>query len=116
MVKKRLLNIVSFVLFAFFFYTFSQKYFINHIDLVDEIELIIGEPSKLSSDWVGTKNVNEDIPILILAGHADSQGLAGAGTAGEAVEKFGLHPMDPDISDELFWNLKLQESIVHLGK
>ena len=45
-----------------------------------------------------------------------SQGLAGAGTPGEAVDKFGLNPMHPEISDELFWNLKLQESIVKLGK
>ena len=26
------------------------------------------------------------------------------------------NPMDPEISDELFWNLKLQESIVQVGK
>ena len=51
-----------------------------------------------------------------MAGHADSQGMAGAGTPGEAVDKFGLNPMHPEISDELFWNLKLQESIVKLGK
>ena len=39
-----------------------------------------------------------------------------ARTAGDAIEKFGLNPMDPKISDELFWNLKLQESIVQNGK
>ena len=50
-----------------------------------------------------------------MAGHADSQGLAGAGTPGEAVDKFGLNPMNPKISDELFWNLKLQDFIVKLG-
>ena len=60
--------------------------------------------------------MDKNIPILILAGHADSQGFAGAGTPGEAVDKFGLNPMHPEISDELFWNLKLQESIVNLGK
>ncbi len=64
----------------------------------------------------GSKEVDKNIPILILAGHADSQGLAGAGTPGEAVDKFGLNPMNPEITDELFWNLKLQESIVELGK
>ena len=42
--------------------------------------------------------------------------MAGAGTPGEAVDKFGLNPMHPGISDELFWNLKLQESIVKLGR
>ncbi len=70
----------------------------------------------MSATWIGTQDVPKDIPILILAGHADSQGLEGAGTSGEAVDKFGFNPMDPEISDELFWNLKLQESIVKLGK
>ena len=42
--------------------------------------------------------------------------MAGSGTPGEAVDKFGLNPMDPNISDELFWNLRLQKSIVQLGK
>ncbi len=68
------------------------------------------------SIWVGRKDVDKSIPILILAGHADSQGLAGAGTPGEAVDKFGFKSMQPEISDELFWNLKLQESIVIIGK
>jgi hypothetical protein len=86
------------------------------LNYVDNIHLIIGDSSNLSATWIGTEDVNKDIPILILAGHADSQNLTGSGTPGEAVDKFGSNPMDPEISDELFWNLKLQESIVQVGK
>ena len=116
LVKNRILNILILAVFSSFFYAVAQLYFIKHLDFIDDLEQIIGERSKLPTRWVGTEEVKKNIPILILAGHADSQGLAGAGTSGEAVDKFGLDPMDPDISDELFWNLKLQESIVQLGK
>ena len=116
LVRKRVLNILRFTALFFLFYAFSQFYFTRTTKFVEDLELIIGEGSQLPARWVGTKNVNKDISILILAGHADSQGLAGAGTPGEAVDKFGLNPMDPGISDELFWNLKLQKSIVQLGK
>ena len=114
--KIPILNIICFSLFCSFLYVFSRQYFIYSYDTIDHLEFIIGEGVNLPAHWIGTKNVNKDIPILILAGHADSQGLAGAGTSGEAVDKFGSDPMDPEISDELFWNLKLQESIVQIGK
>ena len=114
--KKRLLKIFSFLVFFFFLYPFLKLYFFNDLSFNEDLEFLIGKGSNLPSSWVGSKDVKKDIPILILAGHADSQGLAGAGTSGEAVDKFGLNPMDPEISDELFWNLKLQESIVQLGK
>ena len=116
LVKNRVLNILFFGIFCSISYFFSQLNFISNLNYIDDLDLIIGEGSKLPARWIGTKEVNKDIPILILAGHADSQGLDGAGTPGEAVDKFGLHPMDPTISDELFWNLKLQEAIVQLGK
>jgi len=114
--KKRLLKIFSFLVFFFFLYPFLKLYFFNDLSFNEDLEFLIGKGSNLPSSWVGSKDVKKDIPILILAGHADSQGLAGAGTSGEAVDKFGLNPMDPEISDELFWNLKLQESIVQIGK
>ena len=113
---NRVLNILCFAVFCSFSYALSQLYFISHLNSIDDFHLIIGKGSKLAATWIGTKDVSKEIPILILAGHADSQGLDGAGTAGEAVDKFGLNPMDPEITDELFWNLKLQESIVQLGK
>jgi len=115
-VKNQVLNTFKFIVFLVFFYNFSQLYYSRNFNFTDDLELIIGDGSNIPATWVGTKDVDKNIPILILAGHADSQGLAGAGTPGEAVDKFGLNPMHPDISDELFWNLKLQESIVKFGK
>ena len=116
MVKNSVLNILCCALFCLFSYAFSKLYFISNLNYIDDFEMIIGEGSKLPASWIGIKDVNKDIPILILAGHADSQGLLGAGTPGEAVDKFGVKPMDPKMTDELFWNLKIQESIVQLGK
>ena len=116
MLRNKLLDSLKLVVFLIAFYTFSQLYYTSNFNFKEDLELITGEASNLPANWVGSKDVDKNIPILILAGHADSQGLAGAGTPGEAVDKFGLNPMDPGISDELFWNLKLQESIVKLGR
>ena len=109
-------NIYKLLVFFIVFTAFFKIYNTGNFNFTEDFDLIKGEVSNLPSTWVGTKNVKKNIPILILAGHADSQGLAGAGTPGEAVDKFGLNPMNPEISDELFWNLKLQDSIVELGK
>ena len=116
MERKQVLKGLKFIVFFTIFYAFSQLYYTRNLNFTDDLELLIGEASNLPATWVGTKDVDKNIPILILAGHADSQGLSGAGTPGEAVDKFGLNPMHHGISDELFWNLKLQESIVKLGK
>ena len=116
MLRNKLLDSLKLILFLIAFYTFSQLYYTSNFNFKEDLELITGEASNLPANWVGSKDVDKNIPILILAGHADSQGLAGAGTPGEAVDKFGLNPMQPGISDELFWNLKLQESIVKLGR
>ena len=116
MERNKALNGFKFIVFLTIFYAFSQVYYTRNFNSTDDLELIIGEGSNLSATWVGIKSVNKNIPILILAGHADSQGLAGAGTPGEAVDKLGLKPMHPEISDELFWNLKVQELVVRLGK
>ena len=114
--KNQVLNTLRFIVFLILFYAFFELFYSRNLNITEDLELIIGESSDLPATWVGSKDVDKNIPILILAGHADSQGLAGAGTPGEAVDKFGLNPMHPEISDELFWNLKLQESIVKLGK
>ena len=116
MVRNKILNSLKLVLFLITFLAFSQLYYNKNLNINEDLDLIIGVSSDLPATWVGSKDVDRNIPILILAGHADSQGFAGAGTPGEAVDKFGLNPMNPEISDELFWNLKLQESIVKLGK
>ena len=114
--RNKILNSVKLIIFLITFFSFSKLYFTRNLNITEELDLIIGESCNLPATWVGSIDVAQNIPILILAGHADSQGLAGAGTPGEAVDKFGLTPMHPEISDELFWNLKLQESIVKLGK
>ena len=116
MERNQLFNRLKFIVFFIIFYAFSQLYYTRNFNFTDDLEVIIGEGSNLPANWVGSKNVVKNIPILILAGHADSQGLAGAGTPGEAVDKFGKNPMHPEISDELFWNLKLQKSVVNIGK
>ena len=109
-------KLIIFVVFILLSYFFIDFYFITSLNFADDIELIVGPSANLSANWVGIKNVEKNIPILVLAGHADSQGLAGAGTLGEAVDKYGKSPMNPEISDELFWNLKLQSAIVQLGQ
>ena len=116
LVKNRVLTTIALSIFFSFLYAFSQLYFIKHLNFIEDLELIIGSTTKLPTRWIGIQRVDKDIPILILAGHADSQGIAGAGTPGEAVDKYGQNPMNPEITDELFWNLKLQASIVQLGK
>ena len=113
---NKILNSLELLIFLIAFYVFSQLYYTKNFNFTKNLELIIGEASSLPATWVGSKDVDKNIPILILAGHADSQGLAGAGTPGEAVDKLGLKPMHPEISDELFWNLKVQELVVKLGK
>ena len=114
--RNKVLKSLKLTLFLLIFFSFSRSYYTRNFNFTEDFELIIGESSNLPATWVGSKDVDKNIPILILAGHADSQGFAGAGTPGEAVDRFGLNPMHPEISDELFWNLKLQESIVKLGK
>ena len=114
--RNKALNSLKLIVILFTFFAFYKFYSTKNLNSIADIDLIIGESSNIPATWVGSLDVDKNIPILILAGHADSQGLAGAGTPGEAVDKFGLNPMHPEISDELFWNLKLQESIVKLGK
>ena len=80
------------------------------------IDKLIGDKARLGSVWKGTKVVPKNIPILILAGHADSQGISGAGTAGYQVGIKGANQMDQSISDELYWNIKIRDEIVRIGK
>lgn len=77
---------------------------------------LTGPRSRLSRDWVGLSPVSEAIEILVLAGHADSQGIAGAGTPGAAVALGGAAPMQPGIRDELHWNLLTARAVVTLGR
>ncbi|MCT0206732.1 dehydrogenase [Synechococcus sp. CS-1332] len=76
---------------------------------------ITGPRSHLNRDWIGLRPAEADTPILVLAGHADSQGIAGSGTSGAAVAA-GAPPMYPGISDELYWNMVVAEAVVALGQ
>ncbi|AAQ00782.1 MULTISPECIES: dehydrogenase [Prochlorococcus] len=82
----------------------------------ENLDSFLGQRIQKNARWVGNQVVSPSISILILAGHADSQGIEGAGTVGEAVGINGSKPMDPEISDELFWNFKIQDAVVKVGK
>ena len=80
------------------------------------VDPLTGPRSRLSRDWVGLRSVPADTPILVMAGHADSQNISGAGTPGEAVALRGAAPMYPGISDELYWNMVVATAVVQLGQ
>lgn len=67
-------------------------------------------------NWVGTTRPNHSLPILVMAGHADSQGMHGSGTPGHAVDRGGAAPMQLGITDELFWNLLTARAVVEEGQ
>ena len=77
---------------------------------------LTGPRSRLARDWQGRRAVPADTEILVMPGHADSQGVAGSGTSGEAVGRRGARPMQPGISDELHWNILTAQAIVRLGQ
>jgi len=79
-------------------------------------DLLTGPRSRLGRDWVGLRAVPADTPILVMAGHADSQNISGAGTPGEAVGRRGAASMYPGISDELYWNMVIATAVVQLGQ
>ena len=110
----RFIFYASFCLYTFFL-AFIFKSFGHQISNSKKI-LDLGPRVQLQSYWTGKSEINQSIPVLILAGHADSQNLQGAGTSGAAVDLDGLIPMDQEISDELYWNLKISQAIVRLGK
>lgn len=57
----------------------------------------------------------QGVPILVLAGHADSQRMHGSGTPGQAVGVAGAAPMQRGITDELYWNLLTAKAVVEEG-
>ena len=67
---------------------------------MEQKDPLLGERVEIKSEWVGRLQVAISTPFLIMAGHADSQGIAGAGTVGEAVALQGKLPMDPSIQIE----------------
>ena len=77
---------------------------------------LTGVRSRFQRDWVGRRPLGREVEILVMAGHADSQGIAGAGTSGAAVDLAGASPMQPGIRDELYWNLEVARRVVDLGR
>lgn len=79
---------------------------------------LTGPRSRLSDqkDWLGLRALPANTEILVLAGHADSQSMAGAGTAGEAVDLRGAQPMQPGLRDELHWNLRTAQAVASMGQ
>lgn len=80
------------------------------------LDPLTGQRSALNKDWIGLRPLESDTPILVMAGHADSQGVAGPGTRGAAVALAGAAPMIPGITDELYWNLVVAREVVALGR
>jgi len=80
------------------------------------VDPLLGPRTPLPKDWVGTRGVSPSIPILMLAGHADAQGIGGSGTSGEAVGLYGAAPMRPGISDEHYWCLQVAHAVAVLGR
>ena len=77
---------------------------------------LTGVRAGLPASWRGKKTPPKAIEILVLAGHADSQGIEGAGTSGAAVDRGGARPMDPRMRDELFWNRRIRDAVVKTGQ
>lgn len=77
---------------------------------------LLGPRTRIPGRWIGRGAVKPDLPIVVMAGHADSQAMASAGTPGFAVDKRRQPPMDPRMRDELYWNLQVQKTVVRLGQ
>lgn len=80
------------------------------------IDPLTGVRSRMRKDWIGLRSVAPTTRILVMAGHADSQGIAGSGTSGEAVGVLGAEPMMQGISDEHYWNLVLAHAVATIGR
>ena len=77
---------------------------------------LLGPRTKKPGSWVGSSPVQSNLPIVVMAGHADSQGTASPGTPGYAVDQQKRAPMQPGIRDELFWNREVQAAVVTQGQ
>lgn len=83
---------------------------------VANLDPLTGPRSRLAKNWQGLAPLPRNTEILVLAGHADSQSIGGAGTDGAAVDQGGAAPMQAGIRDELYWNLLTARAVVALGR
>ncbi|MFY9250005.1 MAG: dehydrogenase [Vulcanococcus sp.] len=79
-------------------------------------DALTGPRGRLGRDWIGVRQVASTTPILVMAGHADSQAIPGSGTSGYSVDIRGAKPMQQGIRDELYWNLEVARRVVQLGR
>lgn len=77
---------------------------------------LLGPRTREPGRWVGRETVQPNLPIVVMAGHADSQSMASAGTPGYAVDVLKAPPMNALMRDELFWNFMVQEAVVSIGR
>ena len=79
---------------------------------------ITGEktPTTGTADWAGERRLPRNTPLVIMAGHADAQRMQGSGAPGQAVRLGGEKPMEPKITDELFWNRRIAQATVTEGQ
>lgn len=77
---------------------------------------LLGPRTKIPGRWRGRTRPAENLAIVVMAGHADSQGTGSAGTPGFAVDQRKRPPMQAGIRDELFWNRAVQKAVVRLGQ
>ena len=75
---------------------------------------LTGKQAQRPKDWVGKRKLSPQVPILIMAGHADSQNIEGGGGTSGLIGHSA--PMNPSIRDELHWNLLVAQEVVRQGK
>ena len=77
---------------------------------------LLGPRTRKTGYWRGRKVIPSSGLIVVMAGHADSQNMISAGTPGYAVGVLNAEPMNPNMQDELFWNLEIQKAVVRIGQ
>ena len=77
---------------------------------------LLGPRTKMPGRWIGRTKAPRNLPIVVMAGHADSQGTGSSGTPGFAVDNRRQPPMQAGIRDELFWNRQVQAAVVRQGR
>ncbi len=77
---------------------------------------ITGPRTRLKGYWVGRQPVSPSLKIVVMAGHADSPAMNGAGTPGAAVDLRGAAPMDPRMRDELYWNRRIRDAVAVMSQ
>ncbi len=103
-------------IFLIFFSSIFCGALYTYANELTDIDTILGDKVELYSEWKGENKVTFLIPILVMAGHADSQGIEGSGTAGSLVDLHKASPMDSSMSDELYWNIRVRDAVVEMGK